>query len=77
MLREHGKQGGLFYERHRQKIDQSLDYMQDGIVSHYVSVGYQMKTKNRNCYDLARRRSRHDKRLEAAARADWRQEDDL
>ena len=39
MMRDYGKQGGLIYERHRQKIDQSLGYMRDGSVSHYVSVG--------------------------------------
>ena len=67
MMRDHGKQGGLIYERHRQKIDQSLGYMRDGNVSHYVSVGYRPKTKDRNRYGPARRLSRHDKRLEAAA----------
>jgi hypothetical protein len=39
MMRDYGKQGGLIYERHRQKIDQSLGYLRDGNVSHYVSVG--------------------------------------
>ena len=67
MMRDHGKQGGLIYERHRQKIDRSLGYMRDGNVSHYVSVGYRPKTKDRNRYGPARRLSRHDKRLEAAA----------
>ena len=67
MMRDHGKQGGLIYERHRQKIDRFLGYMRDGNVSHYVSVGYRPKTKDRNRYGPARRLSRHDKRLEAAA----------
>lgn len=67
MMRDHGKQGGLIYDRHRQKIDRSLGYMRDGNVSHYVSVGYRPKTKDRNRYGPARRLSRHDKRLEAAA----------
>lgn len=67
MMRDHGKQGGLIYERHQQKIDQSLRYMRDGNVSHYVSVGFRPKTKYRDRYGPARRFSRHDKRLEAAA----------
>ena len=67
MMRDHGKQGGLIYERHRQKIDHSLGYMRDGNVTHYVSVGYRPKTKDRNRYGPARLLSRHDKRLEAAA----------
>jgi hypothetical protein len=67
MMRDHGKQGGLIYERHRRKIDRSLGYMRDGNVSHYVSVGFRPKTKDRDRYGPARRLSRHDKRLEAAA----------
>lgn len=39
-MRDHGKQGGLIYERHRQKLDQSLGYKRDGNVTHYVSAGY-------------------------------------
>ncbi len=68
MMRDHGKQGGLFYERHRQKIDRSLGYMRDGNVSHYVSVGFRPKTKDRNRYGPARRLSRHDTRIEDRAR---------
>ena len=45
MMRDHGKQGGLIYERHRRKIDRSLGYMRDGNVSHYVSVGFRPKNK--------------------------------
>lgn len=67
MMRDHGKQGGLIYERHRRKIDRSLGYMRDGNVSHYVSVGFRPKTKDRDRYGPVRRLSRHDKRLEAAA----------
>ena len=68
MMRDYGKQGGLIYERHRQKIDQSLGYMRDGNVSHYVSVGFRPKTKDRDRYGPARRLSRHDTRLEDALR---------
>lgn len=67
MMWAHGQQGGLLYEKHRRKIDRSLGYMRDGNVSHYVSVGFRPKTKDRNRYGSARRLSRHDKRLEAAA----------
>ena len=66
MMRAHGQQGGLIYERHRKKIDQSLGYMRDGNVSHYVSVGFRPKTKDRDRYGPARRLSRHDTRLEDA-----------
>ena len=68
MMRAHGQQGGLLYEKHRRKIDQSLGYMRDGNVSHYVSVGFRPKTKDRGRYGPARRLSRHDTRLEDALR---------
>ena len=77
MMRDHGKQGGLIYERHRQKIDQSLGYMRDGNVSHYVSVGFRPKTKDRNRYGPARRLSRHDARIEDRARIMHDSEDAL
>lgn len=77
MMRDHGKQSGLFYERHRQKIDQSLGYMRDGNVTHYVSVGYRPKTKDRNRYGPARRLSRHDARIEDRARIMHDSEDAL
>ena len=68
MMRVHGQQGGLLYEKHRRKIDRSLGYMRDGNVSHYVSVGFRPKTKDRDRYGPARRLSRHDMRLEDALR---------
>lgn len=64
MMLAHGQQGGLLYEKHRRKIDRSLGYMRDGNVSHYVSVGFRPKTKDRDRYGPARRLSRHDTRLE-------------
>ena len=67
MMQAHGQQGGLIYEKHRRKIDRSLGYMRDGNVSHYVAVGFRPKTKDRNRYGPARRRARHDTRLEDAA----------
>ena len=68
MMQAHGQQGGLLYEKHRRKIDQSLGYMRDGNVSHYVSVGFRPKTKDRDRYGPARRLSRRDTRLEDALR---------
>lgn len=68
MMRAHGQQGGLLYEKHRRKIDRSLGYMRDGNVSHYVSVGFRPKTKDRNRCGPTRRLSRHDARLEDRAR---------
>ena len=68
LMRIHGQQGGRIFERHRRKIDRSLGYMRDGNVSHYVSVGFRPKTKDRERYGPARRLSRHDTRLENALR---------
>lgn len=42
-----GMQGGTVYAKHRDKVSNSLGYMRDGNVSHYVSVGY-TKKYNRN-----------------------------
>lgn len=67
MMRAHGQQGGLIYEKHLRKIERSLGYMRDGSVSHYVAVGFRPKTKDRNRYGPTRRLSRHDTRLEDAA----------
>ena len=64
MMRAHGPKGGLLYEKHRRKIDRSLGYMRDGNVSHYVSVGFRTKTKDRDRYGPARRLSHRDTRLE-------------
>lgn len=75
MMRAHGQQGGLLYEKHRRMIDQSLGYMRDGNVSHYVSVGFRPKTKDRDRYGPARRLSRRDTRLEDAMQASQEQED--
>ena len=68
MMRAHGQQGGLLYEKHRRKIDSSPGYMRDGNVSHYASVGFRPKTKDRDRYGPAKRLSRHDMRLEDALR---------
>lgn len=38
-----GMQGGTLYAKHRDKVTNSLGYMRDGNVSHYVSVGYTKK----------------------------------
>ena len=75
MMRAHGQQGGLLYEKHRRKIDRSLGYMGDGNVSHYASVGFRPKTKDQDRYGPSRRLSRHDTRLKDAAQASQEQED--
>lgn len=52
-----GMQGGTLYAKHRNKISNSLGYMRDGNVSHYVSIGYTKKydrnklRKHRNLKD--------------------------
>ncbi len=38
-----GMQGGTLYTRYRDKISNSLGYMRDGNVSHYVSIRYTKK----------------------------------
>ena len=75
MMRAHGQQGGLLYEKHRRKIERSLGYMREGNVSHYVSVGFRPKTKDRDRYGPAKRLSRRDTRLEDAAQVSQEQED--
>lgn len=52
-----GMQGGTLYAKHRDKVTNSLGYMRDGNVSHYVSVGYTKKydrnklRKHRNLWE--------------------------
>ncbi len=48
MMRFFGQQSGLVYEKHRRKIDRSPGYMRDGNVSHYVSVGFSRKTRDKD-----------------------------
>lgn len=43
LMNDLGIQGGTLYARHRVKISNSLGYMRDGNVSHYVSVGHTKK----------------------------------
>lgn len=62
MMRRFGQQGGLVYEKHRRKIGRSLGYMRDGNVSHYVSVGFSRKTRDRDWYGPAVLRTRRDER---------------
>jgi hypothetical protein len=38
LMKAHGMQGGLLYERHRNKIQQSAGYMSKGNVTHYVAL---------------------------------------
>ena len=67
MMRRVGQQGGTVYEKHRQKIDRFLGYMRDGNVSHYVSVGFSKKTRDRNRYGPPVIRTRHDERAVQSA----------
>lgn len=58
-----GLQGGTLYEKHRKKIKNSLGYMRDGNVSHYVQCGFSKKTKNsskRRTYGSSYNYSKHD-----------------
>lgn len=45
-----GLQGGLVYERHREKICHSVGYMRKGHVSHFIAVRPSRKTRSRNRY---------------------------
>ena len=68
MMRFFGQQGGLVYEKHRRKIDRSPGYMRDGNVSHFVSVGFSQKTRDRDRYGPAVLRTRRDERAAQSAR---------
>jgi hypothetical protein len=61
MKNDLGLQGGTLYEKHREKVENSLGYMRDGNVSHYVSCGFGAKTKNKNTeYGARHNYSPHD-----------------
>lgn len=63
MKKDLGVQGGSLYEKHVEKVDKSLGYMRDGNVSHYVSCGFGVKTKNKNNeYGARHNYSPHDVR---------------
>ena len=59
MIKDYGLQGGTLYEKHRNKINNSLGYMRTGNVSHYVSVGFNPKTKPHS-YGKAKNLSKRD-----------------
>ena len=75
MMRCHGQQSGLLYEKHRKKIDASTGYMRDGNLSHYVAVGFHQKTRDRNRYGAVLKLCKRDE----AKREEHQQqmEDDL
>ena len=50
LIRKLGLQGGVIYERHRQKIMASAGYMRTGNVSHFVAVRPTRKTRKRGRY---------------------------
>ena len=78
MMQNHGQQGGLVYEKHRRKIDRSLGYMRDGNVTHFVSVGFSKKTRDRDRYGPAVVWSPHDERAVLSAKQqliEYRQKD--
>ena len=68
MMRFVGQPGGLVYEKHRRKIDRSPGYMRDGNVSHFISVGFSPKTRDRDRYGPAVLRTRRDERAAQSAR---------
>ncbi len=67
MMRCHGQAGGLIYEKHRRKINHSLGYMRSGNVSHFVSVGFGQKTRDRNRCGAEIIWTRHDGRAALSA----------
>ncbi len=76
MMRFFGQQGGLVYEKRRRKIDRSPGYMRDGNVSHFVSVGFSQKTRDRDRYGPAVLRSRRDERAAQSARQQLKEHGD-
>ena len=48
MMRTLGKQIGLDYDRHVEKVERSSGYMRDGNVSHYVATKPTLKTRDRS-----------------------------
>ena len=63
LMKALGLQGGTIYERHRNKIQHSIGYMRDGNVSHYVSCGFGLRTKNsakHRTYGPKYRYNKHD-----------------
>ena len=69
LLRAHGLQGGLLYEKHRRKIERSAGYLRDGNTAHYAAVGFRPKTRDRNRYGAVRILSKRDKiRMERLTR---------
>ncbi len=65
-----GQQGGMVYEKHIKKINQSLGYMRDGNVTHFVQAGFRQKTRDRSRCGPVVRYSPHDQR---AADETWQQ----
>lgn len=61
LMKEHGQQGGLIDEKHRDKVNRSGGYMRDGNVTHYVAVGFHQKTRDRKRYSAVRILSKRDK----------------
>ena len=47
VMKDFGLQAGCIYDRHREKISKSLGYVRDGNLSHYASVGFHRKTRDR------------------------------
>lgn len=65
MIKDYGLQGGSLYDKHTQKIENSLGYMRDGNVSHFVKVGFRKYTKNSSTHQRYGSRhlyTRHDQR---------------
>ena len=61
LLREHGLQGGLLYEKHRRKIERSAGYLRDGNAAHHAAVGFRPKTRDRSRCGAVRILSKRDK----------------
>ena len=61
LMRRHGQQSGLLYEKHRKKINASTGYMRDGNLSHYAAVGFHQKTRDHNRYGAVLMPCKRDK----------------
>lgn len=50
LLRIFGARQGIAYSKQREKLEVSYSYLRDGNVTHYIQVGFNEKTRDRNRY---------------------------
>lgn len=63
MVKTYGLQQGTDYTIQRQKIKESFGYVKDGNITHFVSLGFHQKTRNRNRYGKVKQLCIRDARI--------------